>query len=521
MARREFEVCDIVEIYLHWQAGEGVRRIARSLGLDRSTVKKYISPALEAGFKPGEPKTEAEWIAFIQKTFPEVADPVNRHKVFGEIGCFHDQIEKDLTENKASTVWQRLHDEAGLKASLTSFRRYIRAMMPEAVLAQEITVWRPDLPPGEEAQVDFGYLGKWMDPVTGKARKVWAFVMVLAFSRHMFVKPVFRMDMKTWVECHLLAFEFFGGVTRRISLDNLKGGVLKPDIYDPVLNRDYAGMASHYGALVDPCRQGHPKDKPRVERQFPYVRDSYWRGRDFGSPSHMDSEAVRWCFSVAGKRIHGTTRQRPLEHFECEEKPCLRPLPRERWESATWQTAKIGMDCHGSVARSFYSVPFKYAGRTLDVRLTDKTVQFFLGEDLVKTHVRAGDPLKMGGGRRKTDLADLPAEKTAFYVRNPEWCVAQAAEIGPAALAAVREVLSVNTLYNLRQAQGIVRLAERYGALRLNAAAERAASFGDPRYMTVKNILEKGLERLPSSSGGAASELPAFLHGDEAFGLKE
>lgn len=138
-------------------------------------------------------------------------------------------------------MWQRLHDEKGLKASLTGFRRYIRAMMPEAVLAQEITVWRPEVPPGE-----------------------WALVMALAFSRHMFVKSVFRMDVKVWVECHLLAFEFFGRVTRRISLDNLKDGVLKLDIYDPVLNRDYAGMASHYGVLVDPCRQGHPKDKGYV-----------------------------------------------------------------------------------------------------------------------------------------------------------------------------------------------------------------------------------------------------------------
>jgi transposase len=270
MARREFEVRDIVEIYMHWQAGEGVRRIARSLGLDRNTVKKYISPAVEAGFKPGEPRTEAEWTAFVQKTFPEVADPVNRHKVFVEIGRFHDRIKEDLTENKASTVWQRLHDEAALQASLTSFRRYLRAVIPEAVLAQEITIWRPEVPPGEEAQVDFGYMGKWTDLVTGMVRRVWAFVMVLAFSRHMFVKPVFRMDAKTWVECHLLAFEFFGGVPRRVGDppkvggDNLKDGVLKPDIYDPVMNRDYAALASHYGVLVDPCRQGHPKDKGYV-----------------------------------------------------------------------------------------------------------------------------------------------------------------------------------------------------------------------------------------------------------------
>ena len=217
MARREFEVRDIVEIYMHWHAKESVRRIAKSLGLDRNTVRKYIRPAEEAGFQPGVARTEAEWTEFVKKKFPEVADPVSRHKVFEEIGCHHDRIKEDLEENKASTVWQRLRDEAGLQASLTSFRRYLHAVMPEAVLAQEITVWRPEVPAGEEGQVDFGYLGKWTDPVTGMVRRVWAFVMVLAYSRHMFVRPVFRMDAKTWVECHLLAFEFFGGVPRRLA----------------------------------------------------------------------------------------------------------------------------------------------------------------------------------------------------------------------------------------------------------------------------------------------------------------
>jgi transposase len=520
MARREFEVRDIIEIYMHWQAGEGIRRIARNLGPDRNTVRKYIRPALEAGFQPGKARTEAEWAEFIRMTFPETADPMKRHKVFEEIRCHHDAIKEGLKENKVSTVWQRLRDEAGLQASLTSFRRYIRAMMPEATFAREVTVWRPEVPPGEEGQVDFGYLGKWTDPVAGVARRVWAFVMVMAFSRHMFVRPVFRMDAKTWVESHVLAFEFFGGVPRRVVLDNLKSGVLKPSVYDPAFNRDYAQMTAHYGTLVDPCRQGHPKDKPRVERQVPYVRESLWRGREFSSPSHMESEAVRWCLSVAGMRIHGTTRQRPLEHFENEEKPKLKILPEERWESASWQTAKVGMDCHALVGGTLYSVPFNYAGKTLDVRVTDKTVQFFLGEELVKTHSRTKT-------RRKTDLEDLPHEKMAFFTRNPEWCLARAAEIGPAVLSAVHEVLSVNTLYNLRQAQGLIRLAERYGALRVNAAAQRAMGFGDPRYMTVRNILEKGLERLPSSEsgkgefGGTATSLPAFLHGDAVFGQEE
>ncbi len=322
------------------------------------------------------------------------------------------------------------------------------------------------------------------------------------------------MDARTWTECHVLAFEFFKGATKRIALDNLKSGVLKADIYDPAFNRSYAEMASHYGVLIDPCRSNHPKDKPRVERQVPYVRDSYWRGREFGSLKQMENEALRWCLSVAGQRIHGTTRQHPLEHFEREERSTLLLLPPTQWESVAWQTAKIGRDSHATVARTLYSVPFKFIGKTLDVRISDKTVQFYLGTELVKTHVRTTQ-------RRQTDPGDLPAEKIAFYARNPKWCLDTALKLGPSVYSAVEQILSVNTLYNLRQSQAIIRLSDKYGALRLNAASERALCYGDPRYKTVKNILEKGLDCQSVASGGAASELPAFLHGTSAFGPKE
>ncbi|MGB4025073.1 MAG: IS21 family transposase [Acutalibacteraceae bacterium] len=349
MGRREFEVRDIFEIYRHWQAGESIRQIAKSLGVDRNTIRKYIRPAVDAGFGPEEPSTAAQLVQFIQETFPEVSDPVNKHRIFLEISRFHEEIKKGLATNTVTTTWQRLHDEDGLNASLSSFRRYIRAMLPETCAAHEVTVWRPEVPPGEEIQVDFGRLGRWNDPTTGQARTIWAFIMVLAYSRHMFVRPVFRMDARTWTECHVLAFEFFKGATKRIALDNLKSGVLKADIYDPAFNRSYAEMASHYGVLIDPCRSNHPKDKPRVERQVPYVRDSYWRGREFGSLKQMENEALRWCLSVAGQRIHGTTRQRPLEHYEREERPTLLLLPPTQWESVAWQTAKIGRDSHATV----------------------------------------------------------------------------------------------------------------------------------------------------------------------------
>ncbi|NPV81934.1 MAG: IS21 family transposase, partial [Firmicutes bacterium] len=154
-------------------------------------------------------------------------------------------------------------------------------------------------------------------------------------------------------------------------MDNVASGVLKPDIYEPLLNRAYEEMAAHYGVLIDPCRKGKPKDKPRVERAIPYVRDSFWRGRSFSSLTEINREAIRWCTEIAGMRIHGTTRQKPLEVFNLVEKPMLKSLP-ERWEIAVWQTAKVGPDSRCAVRRTLYSVPWQYMGRELSVRITDR-----------------------------------------------------------------------------------------------------------------------------------------------------
>ncbi|MFE6848770.1 hypothetical protein [Streptomyces sp. NPDC057686] len=126
--------------------------------------------------------------------------------------------------------------------------------------------------------------------------------MVLPASGHMFVRPVLVMDQHAWTECHVAAFRFFGGVPRRLVPDNLATGVAKPDLYDPKINKAYAELATHYGALVDPARAEHPKDKPRVERPMPYVRDSFWRGREFASVEHVQAEALAWCRKIAGRR---------------------------------------------------------------------------------------------------------------------------------------------------------------------------------------------------------------------------
>ncbi len=327
MGRRSFLVYDIVELFRQWQAGRGVRAIARSLGIDRKTIRKYLDAAAMAGLSPGEERSVDEWAAFIRDQFPKLVDARQRSRRSAELDRYQDFIREGLQQNRMSTVHRRLVERTGLEVSVATFRRYVHTTMPELLRTSPMPIWRPEVDPGEEAQVDFGYMGSWQDPVTGKNHRVYAFVLVLSYSRHMFVRLVLRLDAVSWQQCHIEALAFLGAVPQRIILDNLKDGVVKPDLYDPTLNRSYAELAAHYGFLIDPARQGHPKDKPRVERPIPYIRDSLWRGEQFLSLDAMNQAALGWCREVAGPRIHGTAHQRPLEVFRAEEKPAMAPLP--------------------------------------------------------------------------------------------------------------------------------------------------------------------------------------------------
>jgi transposase len=514
MARRTFDVVDIIEILVHWHAGRSNSEIAQSLDVDRKTARKYIAAAEAAGMVPGGPAvTEERWAELVREWFPELADTRLRQVTWPAIGAHHDYISEQVKAGvTVTTVHQRLRDERGLAVSISSFRRYVTANLPEETRRSQVKVLRPyPAEPGAEAQIDYGRLGRWLDPVTGKVRTIWAFVMVLACSRHLFVRPVIRLDQQAWSECHVAAFEFFGGVPARLVPDNLKTGVERPDLYDPKINRAYAELAAHYGCLVDPARARRPADKPRVERPMPYVRDSLWRGREFTSLAQMQAEAERWSAEVAGHRpcrpLDGAA---PAMVFAAVEKDALRPLPADRFVLATWATAKIGPDIHARVGKVLYSLPWPHIGKTADVRVTDTMVQFFIGGQLVKTH-----PRKAWG--KQTDFGDYPPEKIAFHMRTPAWCRKQAAQVGPACQQVIADLLADNALYRLRAAQGVVGLADRHDRSRLEAACAKATAAGDPSYRTIKGILAAGTDRSQPAAAAGDGGAGAFLHGPASF----
>jgi transposase len=518
VARRTFEVIDIVEILIHWYAGRSQQELAASLGVDRKTQRKYTAAAREAGFAPGGPPMgEGDWRELVSGWFPELCDAGLRQVSWPRIECHRDYIAGQLKAGvTAATIHQRLADEQGLVASVASVRRWVRANLPEDARRAQVTVLRDTPPPGQEAQIDYGKLGMLFDPRTGRRRTVWAFVMVLCCSRHMFVRPTLSMDQAEWTAAHVEAFAFFAGVPARLVPDNLKTGVERPDLYDPKINRAYAELAAHYGTLLDPARALKPKDKAQVERPMPYVRDSFWRGREFISLDAMRADALRWCVEVAGTRAC-----RPLDGagaaavFAALEAPALAPLPAAPFVLGTWSAAKVGPDIHAKVGATVYSIPWRYLGERVDARSTTTMVRFFLRGELIKAH-----PRKERG--KQTDYGDYPPEKIAFHMRTPTWCRRRATDVGPACEVVIGEPLAENALLRLRAAQGVLGLGDKHDPGRLEAACAKAIAAGDPSYRTIKGILAAGTEttQIPRPTGDAGA--PAHLHGpDQLFAVPD
>jgi transposase len=507
-------VVDVVEVLVHWHAGRRIGELCSSLGVDPKTVRKYTAPAIAAGLSPGGPRLSGqEWATLVAGWFPGLVDPGARASTWPELEEHREAIRRWMGVVTVATMHQRLRDEEGVKASESSLRRFIWANFSEEAARDAVRVLRDPTTAGDEAQVDYGLLGRWVDPSSGRTRKVWGFIIVLVYSRLLFLRPVLSMDQTSWVEAHVAAVEFFGGCPARIVPDNLRTGVIKPDLYDPKINRAFGEFAVHYGCLIDPARVAKPRDKARVERMVPYARDSFFAGRaeEFDSLAAMQVDAVRWCRQVANTRAsRALDRVAPQAVFDAEEAGALLALPAARFELAAWSTPKVGPDIHVKVGKALYSVPWAHIGRRVDARCGARTVELFVDGQLIKIHAR----IERG---KQTDHGDYPPEKVAFMMRTPAWCRRRARELGDAVNDVVANLMEVNALYRLRQAQGVIGLAEVYGPDRLNAACARALRVGDPTYKTIKGILVAGTEgdndSGPAGGTPAAVTAPAHLHG--------
>lgn len=507
---------EVMEVLYQWHQGAGIKAITRSLGYDRKTVRRYVRAGLVAGLKRGAPfPKEQEILGKIKAALGRSA-MVRKAPAKEVVGRYRDEIAELLQEKEMTTkqVMRLLVERHGLNVSYASVLRYVGEEFNRG--KSEATV-HLETEPGKEAQVDFGYVGRMLDPASGKDRKTWCFVMTLSHSRHRFVRFVFRQDSPTWIECHIRAFEFFHGVVSWVILDNLKSGVVKPDLFDPRIHRAYAELERHYDFAADPTGVRRPKHKGKVERAVPVVRKHLLAGRKFKDIDDANERALTWCRFEIGNEPHGTTKRRPYDLFIAEEKQCLKPLPKTPFDTPIWKECTVHPDHHIVFENSFYSLPTRYIGEKVWARGTSKTLQVFLDHQLIKTHSRTMEP-----GKWVTDKTDYPPDKLAYLMSTPASCLARAAEYGPHTQSLIKEILKAGGHRAMRKAQAVLRLGLKWGA-DLERASEKALSFGNTEYRSIRSMLEKGLlsTQAPAASAGLSDLGQSFLRQSSYFSAEE
>ena len=528
---------DIVELVRVLRAGAGDRAGTQLLHFNRRTIAKYRRWAQAQGLLDPQRALPpaAELHRLLGATLPRRLPPQQTSSLAPYAEEIADYRARGM---EMAAIRVRLEERHRRPVSYSAVHRLVERLEQVGALAApdgtgpppaagEVVV-RVEVAPGSEAQVDFGYAGAALDPATGAPRRAWVFVMVLSWSRHLYAEAVFDQRLETWLLCHRHAFDAFGGAPGRVVPDNLKAAVVRASVHEPVAQRAYRECAEHYGFLIDPNPPRTPRLKGKVEQGgVHYVKRNFLAGRSPEPVDALNRALRRWTEETAGQRVHGTTRQRPLERFRAVEQAALRPLPATPYDPAAWKQVRLHRDCYVVFERAYYSAPFRLVGQTLWVRGGARTVELF-GSDhqLVATHSRARGP-----GERVTQLDHLPPEKVPGLVVSREACLVQAQATGPATTAVVEALLDHRPEDRLRVAGRLLRLAHTYTPARLERACTRAHHFGEGDYATVKRILREGLDALPlvaapPGAGGArryafvrqAGEFVAGLFGSAAAG---
>ncbi len=509
MAYREIAMWEILEVLRRVHRGEGQRAIQRVTGHGRTTIRRWVTCATELG-----------WATAVQAPDEDLARkvalqmrPVDEQREAGEsesqlsprVGQIRAWLASD--EGGRGLRLSKVHEllaRQGVRVPYSSLHRFATKHCGFQD-KRRVTVRVADVAPGELAEVDFGRLGLVHDPEAGRRRVLHALIVTLVHSRHQYVHVSHGQTYVDLIAGLEEAFAFFGGVPARVVLDNLKAAITKADRYDPVFARTFSEYAAYRGFVIDAAVARHPKDKPHVERQVQYVHERFFRGEQWIDRDHVQREAVRWCLDVAGQRVHGTTKKRPLAVFEAVERPALRALDRPRFDPPIWKSCKVHPDHHIQFDKALYSVPTRHLGKQVWVRGDTKLVRVFVDGECVKTHER------MEPGRRSTDYGDYPKERAPYAMRDPEAVIRAARCWGEHVGRFAEQLLAGDFPWaRLRQGQKLLRLADRYGAARVDAACRRALAFGMHNVRRVEAIVANGLDQARAEpTQGELIPLPA------------
>lgn len=496
MGHNPQNIMDIYQIIKRWHSGVSISEIARTLKVDRKTVRRYVHQAQKQGISRESPLEDSNelmsrlvWLVPCKERSKPACMQFEPHRQ--EINDLITDSDDPLTLLSAWKVIRHRHPD--ITASYSALKRAVGRWWPE----RKPSTWRHELPPGLQTQVDYGKVGKIYDPETGRNRVVYAFVGTLAFSRYKFVEFVYSQNGQSFVATHLNMFAFWGGVSETIVPDCLKSGVIKPDLYDPQLNPLYREMAEHYGCFIDPARPGKPKDKGKVERVIDPVREffRYLKAMDPNLTLVKANRSARhWCRYENGMTNHGTTGEKPYERFMAHEYRVLKPLPETEFELAEWKPVTVHIDRYVQFEKAYYGLPIDYRGEKLWLRAYDNQIELYdTSFCLIKTFSRARTP-----GARRQDPEDFPENVQAmmndYSVRN---LLKRAERLGPQTKAYLEALLVPHAMRNLRKAMGILKLAEKYPVKLMESASRQARTQNVFTHTGYRKLLESEQGELP------------------------
>lgn len=488
MAKRRLSMRKIKEVLrLRLENNCSVRQIAKSCDMGHSTVADYLSRIKEAKLSwPLPPDLDDNDLEAL--LYPSVTDntPPKRQMPPMEY-LFQELKKKGVT---LQLLWHEYKQEnpEGYQHSqfCDLYRRWVKKL--DVSLKQKYTA-------GEKLFIDYaGQTIPIIDPSTGEVTEAQIFLATLGASNYTYAQASASQDLPSWINCHVNAFKFFGGVPQILVPDNLKSGVTKPCRYEPDINPTYLDLAQHYGATVIPARPGKPRDKAKVESAV--LIAERWilaplRNRTFFSISELNKAIAEKITEFNTRRFQKLDANRK-QLFEKIDKPTLRPLPETPYEFAEWKKARVNIDYHIEVHHHYYSVPYQLRKEQVDVRITSRTIEILFKNRRVASHPRDYRP-----GAFTTLPEHMPKSHQKYLDWTPSRIIKWAAKNGPCTEKLISLVLESRTHPEqaYRSCLGIMRLVNRYTPQRLEAACTRAIRVKAYSYKTIDSILKKGLDQ--------------------------
>ena len=499
MGYRRMDKDDLYDIFRRWREGHSISSIANATASDRKTVRQYIEKFIEAGLSRQEPTLEKEALC---ETFGTILPATERVKPAWKELQRHEKEIRELIQDekepvKAKTAYKIIRTKYSIEASYESFKRFVR----DEGLAVKPTkrVLRIELPAGLETQIDYGRVGYLEDPYSKKNRVVQAFCTVLSCSRLPFIQFVHTQKQESFAGSFIDALEFYKGSTEFVSIDNLKSGVIKSDLWDPKLNKSFAETADYYGVFINPCRVAKATDKGKIERIIPLARELFRmlkRIHPSADLQELNKQAKIWCCEDYGRKEHGTTGIPPMQAYESEERAKLKPLPEERFEVPLWKSPKVHKgDGFFLFEAKRYAVPPAYRNcGQVEVSYTERSrlLRIFYDKRLIREYVVSS---KMVNYLPQDYPEGLREMMDGSY---PRYLLGKAKVYGTDGCSLIESVLSPHAYLNARRAQGMLEVMGKYHREPFFAEICRAAlRRGVKLPSTFRGMLKDEQDQLP------------------------